>query len=80
MDVRVRMPARAFARMRVGLMSDLYRHHIDAPVAYAAFSDQVLGKVLHVAVAATQNGDFHAGVVIKVNMHRRQRDVVMLME
>ena len=78
MHVRMRMTARAFAGVCVGLMIDLHRNHIDTPVAYAAFSDQMVGKVLHLAVAAAQNGDFHAGVVIKVNVHRRQtrcRDV-----
>ena len=76
----MRMAARAFARKRVGLMMDFYRNHIEAPVAYAAFSDQVVGKLLHVSVVAPQNGNFHAGVVIKVNVHRRQRDVVMFMK
>jgi hypothetical protein len=80
MDMRVRMAASGFACVRVGLMIDFYGNRVEAPVAYAAFSDQVVGKVLHVAVAAPQNSDFNARVVIQVNVHCRQRDFVMLME
>ena len=58
----------------------LRRHHHHAAVAHAALGDDVLGEVLHGAGLALEHCHFHAAVMVEVNMERRQRQFVMIVE
>ena len=67
-------PRAAGARQR------LRRHHHHAAVAHAALGDHVLGEVLHGAGLALEHCHFHATVMVEVDMQRRQRQFVMIVE
>ena len=62
------------ARQRLG------RHQHDAAVAHAALGDHVLGEVLHGAGLALEHGHLHAAVMVEVDMQRRQRQLVVIVE
>ena len=52
----------------------------DLPMAYAAFGDDVIGEFPHVATASLQHRHFHAPLVIQMNVQRRLREIVMIVE
>lgn len=56
--------------MRVPLVRELGGNHNDMPVTYAAFRDDVLGKVAHVADRTMQNIQLQTVAVIQMHMHR----------
>ena len=58
----------------------LRRHHHHAAVAHAALGDHVLGEVLHGAGLALEHCDLHATVMVEMDMQRRQRQFVMIVE
>jgi len=80
MNVSVRMAMFGLARMSMDLTGDFCWNHHETSVSHPALRDHVVGDVLHISVAAFENCDFHAAVVIKMNMHGRQRNIVMLMK
>src|SRR6185369_17788397 len=53
------------------------RDHHHAAVAYAAFGDDVVGKVPDFGAGALQCRDLHAGVIVEMDMQRRQRQIMV---
>jgi len=64
--------ARAF--LFLGRIRRDYHH---AAVFDAALGDDVIGEMLHLSAGATQCGDFHAIIIVEVDMQRRQREVMV---
>ena len=52
----------------------------DLPMADAAFGNDMVCKLLHVASASFQDRDFHAALVIQMNVQRRLRKIMMIVE
>ena len=52
----------------------------DLPMAHAAFGDDVIGEFPHVASASLQDRHFHATLVIQMNVQRRLREIMMIVE
>lgn len=48
-------------------------------MSYTALRDDVIREVPDVPHLAAQDGDFHAAVVIKVHMQRRDREIMVVM-
>lgn len=80
MDVSVRMAMHGLTPMSMDLTADFHRNEQKTSVSHPALRDHVVGDVLHITAVALEDRDFHAAVVIEMNMHRRQRHIVMLMK
>jgi hypothetical protein len=52
----------------------------DLPVSYAAFGDDVVGERPHVIGASFQHRHLHATLMVKVNVQRSLREIVMIVE
>jgi len=77
----VKVPVRAHLRlvMDVGLGLIAHWDQNQLAVPYTALRNDVVGEVPDFADMATQDGDLHAAVVIQVHVHRRDREVVVVM-
>jgi hypothetical protein len=51
-----------------------------ASVTHTALGDDMLSEVSDIAHRAPEHRDFHAAVVIKVDVHRRNRQIVVLVK
>src|ERR1700757_3686780 len=69
----------AVARAAVAMLATVYggRPQGKMPVAHAALADRVVGELLHRAGRASQHRDLEAAVVIEMDVHRRDLQVVM---
>lgn len=56
------------------------RDHDHAPIAHAAFGNDVIGQMPDLAARSLQRRHFHTAVVVEMNMQRRQRKVVVAVE
>jgi hypothetical protein len=52
----------------------------DLPVSHAAFGNDVVGERPHVIAASLQDRHLHALFVIQMNMERRLREIMMIVE
>ena len=52
----------------------------DLPVAHTAFGNNVIGEFPHIAAASLQDRHFHAPLVIQMNVQRRLREIMMIVE
>lgn len=62
------------------LVSRIRRNHDHAAVPNAAFGDDMVSEMLNVMGWSLQCGDLHAGVVVEVDVQRRQRQIMMAMK
>src|SRR6185369_18059345 len=62
---------------RLRLLVGCGRDHHHAAVAHAAFGNDVVGKVPDLAAPSLQRRDLHAGIVVEMDVQRRQRQIVM---
>src|SRR5580692_10387790 len=66
--------------VRSGLfLAGLGRDHDEAAVAHAALGNDVVGEMLYLGSGPSQGRDFHAVVVVEVDMKRRHREIMMAM-
>jgi hypothetical protein len=66
--------------MGMSLLRHFDRHHRQAAVSNAALCDDMFGAMLNVACTALENHDFHAALVIQMDMQCRVSHVVMIMK
>ena len=52
----------------------------DLSMAHAAFGDDAIGEFPPVAAASLQDRHFHATLVIQMNVQRRLREIMMIVE
>jgi hypothetical protein len=67
-------PARAVRMRAVGRQID----HL--PVAHAAFGNDVVGEFPHVGPASFEHRHLHAALVVQVNVQRRLRQIMVIVE
>ena len=60
------------------LIFEFHRHSNEASVTYAALGDDMPSEVPNVAHRAPQHRYLHATVVIKVDVHRRNGQIMVL--
>ena len=63
--------------MRVVLIFEFDRNGNEAPVTNASFGNNMPCEVLDIAHRAPQHRDLHATVVVKVDVHRRDRQMMV---
>ena len=81
MRVAVPMAVRDAVSVRMGVGDAFRRRHInDVAVAHVALGDHAIGERLHILAEALQHGDLHAIVLVEMHMHRRLREIVVLVE
>ena len=68
------MPVRVLVRMVV----HLHRHEVESSVSYLRFGHQRIGERAHLTGTSSQHQSFNAILVVEMDVHRRQDDVVML--
>jgi hypothetical protein len=78
--VEVSVAVARVAAMAVLALFDPHRHGDQLAIAHAALGDDVVGEMLHIGSLAAQHSDLHAAVVVEMDMHRGQRQIVMLVE
>jgi hypothetical protein len=74
------MPMAGLAAMRVPLGFEFNGDHKEASVPHATFGDDLVSEVLNVARVPPQRSDFHTTLMVEMHMHRRQRQVMMIVE
>jgi hypothetical protein len=52
-------------------------YHHEAAVSHAALGDDVVRKMLNFGAAPSQGRHFHAVVIVKMDMKRRHREIMM---
>ena len=78
--VNMEMTPGRVGAVTVSLIFELDRNRDKASVAHAAFGGDVPSKTLNVARRTPQHRHFHAAVVIEMDMHRRNRQVVVVVK
>jgi len=74
----MRMPVGSRLTVRMSLRCKFGRNHHDTTVTDAAFSNDAVGEPSHVSGTALQHRNFHAVLMIEVNVERRLRQVVTI--
>jgi hypothetical protein len=78
--VGVRVPMAGLCAVSMGVMGYFDRHQRQAAVADTTLSDDVLCAMLNVGSATFKNNHFHATFVIKMDVQRRMRQIMMLVK
>jgi hypothetical protein len=76
MDVEVAPPR--LSPMRMLLSFECNGHSNEPPVTYAALGDDMPSEVPEVVHRTPQHRHLHATIVIKVDVHRRNRQIMVL--
>jgi hypothetical protein len=66
--------------MRVARRLDLDWHGEQLSVAHSALCGDVLSEMTNVVHRAAQNCDLEAALVVEMHMHRRQRQIVVVVK
>ena len=74
-EMAVTMPA-----MRVARCLDLVWHGDQPSVAHPALGGDVIGEMTDVVHRAAQYCDLEAALVVEMHMHRRQRQIAVVVE
>lgn len=74
------MAARRLAAMAMDLAFDFHGNRQKTPISYPSLGYHLVGNLLNVVAAALENRDFQATVVVEMDVHGRQRHVMMLMK
>ena len=77
----MQVPVRAhlYLVVGVGLGLLIHRDQNELAMPYTALRDDVVSEMPDFVDRATQDGDLHAAVVIQMHVHRRDREVVVIM-
>ena len=74
----MRMSVGSRLTVSMGLRCKLGGNHHDTTVTHAAFGNDAVGEPSHVGGTALQHRNFHAVLMIEVNVERRLRQIVTI--
>ena len=79
-DMYVKMPPSRFGAMSMRLVFELDGYANKASVAYAALGNNMLSEAPDIAHSTLEHCDLQATVVIQVDVHRRDRQIMVVVK